>query len=286
MPRTKRAAVEPDSDLAAGPAEEARERSGIQSLERAFTILEEIARDRDGVTLAELSKRLGLHNSTTFNLVQTMVSLGYVRQIRDTKRYRVGRSLFALASAARDEVELVSLAYPVLEELSAATGEAGHFGVWTGGNVVVLAKTPGAGALQVAGSLGVMRPAYCTGLGKALLAALPPAKLERYLASVELRQLTSKTLVEPDRLRQELENVRRDGIAFDDGEFDAEIRCVGAPTRDFTGQVCGVIGVSGPIWRLSLQALQEKARHVRAAAARLSAALGDVPAGTAPSGRE
>lgn len=281
MPRIKQAAME----VAPEPTEDSRERSGIQSLERAFTILEEIARDRDGVTLAELSKRLGLHNSTTFNLVQTMVSLGYVRQMRDTKRYRVGRSLFALASAARDEVELVHLAYPVLEELSAVTGEAGHFGVWSGGDVVVLAKTQGAGALQVAGSLGVMRPAYCTGLGKVLLAALPPGKLDRYLASVPLRPLAPKTITEPERLRQEVEEVRRDGIAFDDGEFDAEIRCVAAPTRDFTGQICGVIGISGPIWRLSLQALQEKARHVRDAAARLSAELGYRPA-AAPSAED
>lgn len=271
MPRTKPAAPERAPAL---PPEETRERGGIQSIERAFTILEEIARNRDGVTLVELSKRLGLHNSTAFHLVQTMVSLGYVRQMRDTKRYRVGRSLFAVAAAARDEVELVALAYPVLEELSAATGEAGHFGVWSGGNVVVLAKTQGAGALQVAGSLGVMRPAYCTGLGKALLGALPTAKLDRYFASVELRALTPNTVTQPDRLRLELEKVRRDNIAFDDGEFDPEIRCVAVPVRDFTGQVCGVIGISGPIWRLSLQAMQEKAQQVRQAATRLSAELG------------
>src|SRR4030088_2521390 len=100
---------------------EDRQRAGIQSLGRAFAILEEVARNRDGISLAELSKRVGLHTSTTFHLVRTMVSLGYIRQIKDGKRYRIGRPLFALAASALDEIELVSLATPVLEDLSRET---------------------------------------------------------------------------------------------------------------------------------------------------------------------
>ena len=91
---------------------------GVQSLARAFSILEEVARSREGINLAELSRKVGLHNSTTFHLVKTMVSLGYIRQIKDDKRYRIGRPLFALAANALDEIEMVSLATPVLEDLS------------------------------------------------------------------------------------------------------------------------------------------------------------------------
>src|SRR5262245_62232420 len=83
---------------------EERARGGVQSLGRAFAILEEIARHREGIGLADLSKRVGLHNSTTFHLAKTMVSLGYIRQARDTKRYRVGRPLFALAARDRKSV--------------------------------------------------------------------------------------------------------------------------------------------------------------------------------------
>src|SRR5258708_39429514 len=79
---------------------EDRQRGGIQSLGRAFAILEEVARHRKGIGLADLSKRVGLHNSTAFHLAKTMVSLGYVRQEKDTKRYRVGRPLFALAASS------------------------------------------------------------------------------------------------------------------------------------------------------------------------------------------
>jgi IclR family KDG regulon transcriptional repressor len=252
-----------------------RERGGIQSLERAFAILEEIARNRDGISLAELSKRVALHNSTTFHLVKTMAQLGYVEQVRDSKRYRIGRHLFTLAAGALDEVELVSLATPALEALTRRTGECSHFAVRSGDNVVVLARTAGTSMFQMTDQIGLMRPAHCTALGKVLLAAFSPDQLERYLATHELRPFTAKTITEPEALKRELEAVRRNGIGFDDGEFDAEARCVAVPVRDFTGRVAGAIGISGPIWRLSLQALQEKAQQVRDAAIALSRELGD-----------
>ena len=152
--------------------QDSRPRGGVQSLARAFSIMEEIARNRDGIGLAELSKRVGLHNSTTFHLVKTMVSLGYVRQMKDSKRYRIGRPLFALAASALDEVEMVSLATPILEELSRETGESAHFSVRLGDAVVVLARTGGKGAFQLTDRAGAIRPAHCTALGKIMLAAL------------------------------------------------------------------------------------------------------------------
>ncbi len=253
-----------------------KERAGVQSLERAFGLLEAIAQARQGIGLAELSKKVGLHNSTTFHLVKTMVALGYIRQDRD-KRYRIGRALFALAAGALDEVELVSLAIPVLEELSQATGESGHFAVRSGDSVVVIAKTSSSGAFQLTDRIGVMRPAHGTALGKVLLAALTPAQLDGFLQSHELAALTPKTITEPELLRQEVREVARTGVAYDDGELNAEVRCVAVPVHDFTGQVVGALGVSGPIWRLSIPVLQKQTELVKAAARRLSAALGDAP---------
>ena len=239
---------------------------GVQSIGRAFAILEEVARNRDGIGLAELSKRVGLHNSTTFHLVKTMVSLGYVRQLKDSKRYRIGRPLFALAASALDEIEMMSLATPVLEDLSRETGESAHFCVRMGDSVVVLARTSGPGAFQLTDRVGVVRPAHSTALGKVMLAALSDQQLDRYLGHAELKPHTPNTIVSADRLRREIVEVRRAGMAFDDGEFDSELRCVALPVRDYTGQVIGAIGISGPVWRLSIDTLQKRARIVRAAA--------------------
>ena len=249
-------------------------RGGVQSLARAFAIMEEIARNRDGIGLADLSKRVGLHNSTTFHLVKTLASLGYVRQMPDSKRYRIGRPLFALAASALDEVEMVSLATPILEDLSRETGESAHFSVRMDDAVVVLARTGGKGAFQLNDRAGAVRPAHCTALGKIMLAALPVDQFERYLTRADLTALTPKSITAAEPLRREIAEVRRTGLAIDDGEFDAEVRCVAVPVRDFSGQVIGAIGVSGPVWRLSIEALQKRARIVRAAADRLSAEFG------------
>jgi DNA-binding IclR family transcriptional regulator len=251
-----------------------RARGGVQSIGRGFAIMEEIARNRDGIGLAELSKRVGLHNSTTFHLVKTMVSLGYVRQMKDSKRYRIGRPLFALAASALDDIEMMSLATPVLEELSRETGESAHFAVRMGDDVVVLARTSGPGAFQLTDRVGVVRPSHCTALGKIMLAALASDQFERYLARAELKALTAKSITAPEQLGREIAEVRRAGIAFDDGEFDAELRCVALPVRDFSGQIAGAIGISGPVWRLSIEALQKRARQVRIAADRLSGEFG------------
>jgi len=253
---------------------EDRQRGGVQSLGRAFAILEEVARHREGIGLAELSKRVGLHNSTTFHLAKTMVSLGYVRQEKDSKRYRVGRPLFALAASALDEIEMVNLATPVLEDLSRETGESGHFAVRMGDAVVVIARTSGPGAFQLTDRVGVVRPAHCTALGKIILAALRPDQLKRFLERVELKPSTKKSITEPSILLREIAVVRRNAIAIDDGEFNPEVRCVAVPVYNFTGDVVGALGISGPIWRMTDQVLQSRAKLVQAAAARLSADFG------------
>ncbi len=270
--RQTRARLAEIHDFGEARAEPAR--GGVQSIGRGFAIIEEIARNRDGIGLAELSKRVGLHNSTTFHLVKTLVSLGYVRQLKDSKRYRIGRPLFALAASALDEIEMMSLATPVLDDLARTTGESAHFSVPMGDAVVVLARTGGPGAFQLNDRVGVVRPAHCTALGKIMLAALASDQFERYLQRAELKAYTPKSITSADRLAREIAEVRRAGLAIDDGEFDSEVRCVALPVRDFSGRVIGAIGISGPVWRLSTEALHKRARLVRAAANHLSAEFG------------
>jgi len=216
-------------------AEPTKERGGIQSIERAFAILEEVARHRDGIGLAELSKRVGLHSSTAFHLVRTMVQLGYVSQPRDSKKYRVGRRLFTLAAGALDDVELVRIATPILEKLSLETSEASHFAVRSGDEIVVVAKTAGGGMFQLVDRSGAVRPAHATALGKVLAAAMTPSELERYLQTHELRRFTPKTTIERDALlrgtQAELHivfgdsDVAADGVAFVQVELSLPVAC-------------------------------------------------------------
>jgi IclR family transcriptional regulator, KDG regulon repressor len=250
------------------------ESGGIQSVERAFAILREIASNPDGLRLVELGKNVGLRSSTTFHLVKTLVAMGYVGQIKGSKRYCIGRRLFTLAASALSEIGLVGIATPVLEELARATGECSQLAVRSDMNCLVVAKTSGTGIFQFVEQMGNLRPAYCTALGKVLISGLAPVQMKRYLEGLELRPFTARTLVDPEELQKEFDRVRQDGVAVDDGEFDADVRCVAVPVYDFTGQIAGAIGISGSVWRLSIQELQTKASQVREAGRALSAALG------------
>src|ERR1700722_3556315 len=253
-----------------------RQRVGIQSLGRAFGILEAVARHREGIGLADLSRLVGLHNSTAFHLAKTMVALGYIRQEKESKRYRIGRPLFALAASALDEIEMVNIATPVLEDLARQTGESSHFAVRMGDAIVVIARTSGPGAFQLTDRVGVVRPAHCTALGKAILASLQPDQLMRLLKRTGLKPSTEKSITEVPVLLRQIEEIRRSGIAHDDGEFNLEVRCVAVPVTDFTGKVIGAIGISGPIWRLSNHAIKSRTKIVQEAAARLSGEFGAV----------
>lgn len=274
-PAAKDPAKDAGQDLAkAAEPEASRERGGVQSIERAFAILQQIAQHPDGISLADLSKKVELHTSTTFHLVRTLVETGAARQDRETKRYHLGRLIFSLAANSASEVELVTMATPFIEDLARTSGETTHFALRSGNDIVIAARCAGTGAFQLVERNGGIRPAHCTSLGKVLLAALTPQQLEDYLSSVPLAAFTDKTIVDPERLRAEIAHVRQSGIGYDDQEYDNEVRCVAAPVRDFRGQVVGAVGASGPVWRMTLPRLEDMAQKVRSTAADLSRELG------------
>jgi IclR family transcriptional regulator, KDG regulon repressor len=253
---------------------EEKKPGSIQSLARASAILREVVGQRDGIGLAQLSKAVGLHSSTAFHLVKTLVSLGYVRQDEATKAYRVGPLVFELAASAFDETEMASVSAPYLHELAMRTGETSHLAIRTGTDIIVVAKSDGTGAFRIAERTGVTRPAHATALGKILLAAMKPANLDLFLAQIRLQPLTPRTITDVDRLKLEIESVRRTGIAYDEGEFHPEIRCVAVPVSNFSSQVVGALGMSTPIWRLSLNDLQDKTTTLREVAEQLSSSFG------------
>ena len=247
---------------------------GVQSIERAFAILNHIAQNEDGISLAELSKAVGLHTSTTFHLVRTMVELGAVRQVKSSKRYHLGRLIFTLAASSSRERDLVDVATPYLEALANETGEGSHLALLSGADVLIAARVAGTGAFQMVERAGGIRPAHCTGLGKVLLASMTDSQFASYLTGTTLEPWTMKSITDPELLRQEVDEVRRTGVGFDDAEFNDEVRCIAAPILDFSGQTVAAIGISGPIWRMNLQRMEQHTQHVRQVAAEISEELG------------
>ena len=254
------------------------DKPGIQSLARAFSILEAIAEKRDGIGLADLSKTVNLHNSTTFHLVKTMVQLGYVHQDTVSKRYRLGRPLYQLAAATMGQVQLANVSKHFVGILAERTGETAHFAVPSQNNVVILSKVDGTSAFRLSEGMGAVRPSHCTAIGKIILAHLAPDQLRRYFASASLDSYTPATITSRERLKAELETIRAEGIAFDDGEYHPELRCAAVPVLDMNRELAGALGISGAVWRLSLSILQGKVSILREVSGDMSAELGHRPA--------
>lgn len=274
----KSSVVRGETASAKQEADVGRERGGgIQSIERAFSILTQIGQHDDGINLADLSKAVGLHTSTAFHLVRTMVELGVVRQAKGTKRYHLGRMIFSLAASSSSEVDLIATATPYLEALAQDSGEGSHFAMLSGDDVVIVARGAGTGAFQLVERAGGARPAHCTGIGKVLLAGMDDARFESWLRSAKLTALTEKSITDPSQMRLEVEQVRKAGVGYDDAEYNEEVRCVACPVYDFSGQVVGAVGVSGPIWRMNLQRMEHITQSVRQTAAQLSEDLGHSP---------
>ena len=249
----------------------------IQSLKRASAILDAVARRPHGIGLSQISAEVGLHSSTAFHLIQTLVSLGFLAQLPESRRYRIGPRLFTLAAGALDETMLLALATPILEHLSAETGYASHLAVRSKQEIVVIARTAATGLLQLAGHPGATRPAHATAIGKMLLAAMPPDELDRLLKTLPLPAFTPHTITDAQALRREIGEARRMGLACDNCELDRDVRCLAVPVYDFAGRCAAAMGISGPAWRLTAKMLETTATQLKAAAGQLSQQLGGKP---------
>jgi len=247
---------------------------GVQSIRRAFAIVEAVSLSPDGVNLAQLSKAVGLHTSTTFHLTKTMVSMGILRQDESNKSYHVGARFFGLAAGAADEAELVKLAQPMLSDLAENTGENSHIAVPTREGVIIIEKCEGSAQVRMNERIGSVRPLHATAIGKAILSGMSDDEVAAFADDNDLQSLTAKTITDRDRLIAEVKQIRLNGIAYDDTEFNEEARCMAAPVFDFNGRVIGSIGISGPVWRVGLQDLPRLGEAVKVAATSLSKALG------------
>jgi DNA-binding IclR family transcriptional regulator len=199
--------------------------------------------------------------------------LGYVTQAQDRSWQLSGR-VFQLAAAAWNADDLARLGGATVAELAKKTGESTQLAVFDRRHVIVVCKFDGDGPERLFERLGAPRPAYCTALGKALLAYQDPSITEAYLDATKLKPFTPKTITSTSRLREEIRKIRRTCTALDDEEFSHGIRCIAAPVFNFSNGVVAALGMFGPAWRLSSRRLAARKQIVMRFAQRLSRELG------------
>lgn len=250
----------------------------VHSLKRGLDILLAVSRADRPISITDLSRQLGLAKGSISRVVGTLVQQKFLTRDPETAKFRLGVKLWELGHrvvAAR--LGIPDVARPVLEELGALTKETVHITVLTeNGEMVFLEKLDSTQALQPNIQLGSPHPAYCTANGKAVLAFLAEAELEKMLRGKRPRY-TSSTITLRDELMSHLKSVRRIGYAVNRGEYRADVSGVAAPIFDHTGLVVAALGISIPTTRMSPKLIKNLGGLVVDGARNISLALGWSP---------
>ena len=246
----------------------------IQSVDRALNILEIISNADDGLTLAQISEKMDLPKSTVHGLVSTLREHRFVSQSEDDGRYIMGMHLFELGTKVAKSWDIKDAAKPAMRWLSKEFGETVHLGCEDSGEVLYLDKIAADSLVTIVSDIGARLPMHCSGIGKALLAHKSEYEVKRYISQNGLTPLTGRTITDPDELFKELEKVREQGFALDDGEIMEGLRCVGVPIRDADGLVRYAISVSGQVKDIYGKRLERLIIETKRAAKEISYALG------------
>jgi IclR family pca regulon transcriptional regulator len=219
-----------------------------QSLERGLAILSSFTSNRPSLGVTELARELGLSRSTAHRYIATLAGIGYLQQEPTTKRYRLGPRVLDLGFAAIHAMDIREIAHPYLQRLSDETGFTVNMAVLDGSDVVYIDRCrtsrPGQQEIDLNLHVGSRLPAYCTALGKALLAFLPDDELETVVDGMSLDQRGPNTLVSRASLVGELERIRGCGLALNNEELAYGLRSIAAPIRARSGAVMAAINLA------------------------------------------
>jgi DNA-binding IclR family transcriptional regulator len=248
---------------------------GVQSVDRALTILAVLARlGQAGVS--EIAAELGVHKSTAFRLVSTLESHEIVEQTEVRGKYRLGLGLVRLAGASSARLDVVQEARPVCRRLAADSGETVNLAVLSEDAALYVDQASGGAGLPSHNWVGQHIPLHATSNGKVLLSGLEPAEVERRLGDGQgaLPAYTRRTITDRAVLLRELETVRDQGYAVAADELEVGLTALAAPVRSAHGDVIASISLSGQTFRLPTKRVGDLVPLVVAAGEEVSRRLG------------
>ncbi len=251
-----------------------RGESKVNSVDRALVILEYLGTQTKEVGVRELGQAIGLSKSSVHRILQTLRARGFVKWNPDNARYSLGMRAFEVGCGILRSMEAHAVAKPYLEQLVNNLGETAFLGVQDDTDLVIIDKIDGRRSVRMYADIGSRRPLHSSGIGKALLAQLDRAEVDRIIAAKPLTRFTKNTITDPEALRAELEKIRRQGYAEDNEESEDGLYCVGAALFNYSGRPVGSISVSVP--RIGQQTVQKDRliKGVMQAAQEISAKMG------------
>jgi IclR family acetate operon transcriptional repressor len=243
--------------------ERGRAAGGVQSVHRSLDVLEALAAAGGTAGLSELAAACGLAPPTLHRLASTLAARGYLRQTPD-RRYCLGSRLVPLGIEAH--ALLGERAQPVLRRLAELTGESANLAVLTNGCAEYVSQAPGSHAMRIFTEVGNRVALHCTGVGKALLASIPPDQARQLIGTGPLAARTPATITDPGALHAELSRIRARGYALDDGEMEVGVRCVAVGMPDAAPMA---MSVSGPAARMTDELVAVAVSALQAASSEL-----------------
>ncbi len=224
---------------------------GIQSIEKAFAVLERFSLRKKEYSVSELSQDLGMPRPTVSRIISTLVGLGYLKQNGETKRYFLGLKFLSLASIVQESFNLRDIATPILHRLRDLLSETVYISVREGNEYdrVCIESFQGLEQVRTYVEIGQRSPLYSGADSLMLLAALADEEIDEYLQTVKLVPYTENTIVDPAVLRAKIRKAKEDGYTYSIGEYHPGSACLSAPVKDMTGKIVACISVSFPTSR-------------------------------------
>ena len=252
------------------------DQSGVQSLERTFSLIDILADAGEELSLNSIAKKSGLNKSTTHRILSALVSRGYAKN--NEGRYSLTLKMFEIGSQVLNRTDIMVSARPHLEQLRDQVHETIHLVTLDGIHIVYIQKLEcNLSAYQMASRIGMRRPAYCTAAGKSMLSAAGDSEISEIWETSEIMAYTENTITELSALYQELEETRKTGLSYDNEENELGMRCVASPIWDYAGSSKYAISVSVPIIRMDDNRAAEIGKLVKASAEAISFELGYKP---------
>lgn len=244
--------------------------TAVQSVDRALTLLELIARDPEGSRLSDLARAAGLAPSTTHRLLTALEQRGFAQSDAATGRWHVGRGAYTVGAAWGTARSLLAPAMPHLRRLRDATRETANLGVIEGGHVITIAQAESREIMRAISTPGGGTPIFCSGMGKAIVATWKDDQIDHLIDRHGLTASTARSLTKRETVHAEIARIRAEGYAIDDEEYVIGLRCVAAIVIGPGGEAIAALSVSGLAARMTPEKVARCAELVSETAAELS----------------
>jgi IclR family acetate operon transcriptional repressor len=235
----------------------------IRSISKAMQLIEAIGENGGSHGVSDLARRLHMDKASVSRILKTLQRGGLVAQDEATRGYTLGLTFVHLGQKALRRIDLRGVAQGALETLADEVGECAQLAVSAGDSALYIAQATPPRGVNIDAPVGTLVPLYCTALGKVLLAFQRAPLRKEMLSRIDLEIYTRRTIGSVDALETHLEQVRANGVAFDDEEYSVGVRCVAAPVFKHDGTLAGAIGISGPSPRVTddrITAIEEAVR--------------------------